>query len=84
MEVELARRNLDEIKDLPLGAPDPGDKPAAEKARKARVGPLGSRRRGRLGTRPDEETRKGPGAEDESRPGPDPRTWPPTGPPARG
>ena len=69
VDVELAG-GLTEVKDLPLGAPDPGDKPAAEKARKARVRAPRVKEEGTLGTRPDEETRKGAGAEDDSAPAP--------------
>jgi hypothetical protein len=70
VDVELAG-GLTEVKDLPLGAPDPGDKPAAEKARKARVrAPRVKEEEGTLGTRPDEEARKGTGIEDDSAPAP--------------
>ncbi len=63
--------HLEEVKDVPLGAPQPGDK-GQEKARKARTrAPRVAADEGTLGTRPDDQDRKGAAAtEDDSAPAP--------------
>src|SRR5262252_1888815 len=59
VEVEIAGVSLEEVKDLPLGRPQPGTGKAQAPARARRVSPAAPEEAGTLGLRPDKADKAG-------------------------